>query len=50
VKSFVPDILVLVGLGLTTGGAWWIYPPLGLIVPGIALCCLGLYGAKQWAS
>jgi hypothetical protein len=39
------DLLVLLGLVLLGIGLWWVWPPLGLIVPGAVLLIVGLVTA-----
>lgn len=41
------DIMAGLGLVLVTAGSYLIYPPLALIVPGVALLALGLVGAAR---
>lgn len=36
------DVLATVGLLLMAAGAGWIYPPAGLIVPGVVLFLMGI--------
>lgn len=40
------DILALVGLLLLSAGAFWIYAPAGLVVPGVVLLWFGFWGAE----
>ena len=42
--------MALVGLGLVGVGLWFVYWPLALIVPGVGLVVLGLYGARNSAG
>jgi len=37
------------GLLLSCLALWWIYPPLALLVLGLSLLALGLWGARTWA-
>lgn len=39
---FLPDILIVVGLGCAAMGLWLIYPPAALILAGAGLCVIGL--------
>lgn len=39
------DILALVGLVMVGVGLWFVYWPLALIVPGVALIALAVIGA-----
>jgi hypothetical protein len=41
-KPDLPDLLSVIGLLLTAAGAAWIYPPAGLIVPGVVLFVMGV--------
>lgn len=41
--GFIELLLVLVGLGLTSYGAWLLCPPAGFIVPGSILLMVGLF-------
>lgn len=41
------DVLGLLGLGLVTAGAWQVYRPAGLIVPGIVLLGIAVTGALR---
>lgn len=41
------DVFAAVGLLLVAGGLWWIYPPISLIVVGLALMTLGVVGSKN---
>ena len=43
------DVLALIGLLLFTAGLGWAWRPLWLIVPGVALLLLGVWGAKLGA-
>lgn len=38
----VADALALTGFALVCVGLWWIWPPLALIVGGIAVCASGV--------
>lgn len=38
----VDDGVLLAGLGLTSAGSYWVYPPAGLLVPGLVLLWLAL--------
>ena len=40
------DVVLGVGVLLLSGGAGWVYPPLGLIVPGVVLTYLALFWAR----
>lgn len=42
----IPETVFLIGLILLGVGCWLIYAPLGLIVPGGALCLVGLALAR----
>lgn len=39
------DLIAALGLVLLGVGFWWVYPALGLIVPGALLLILGVLGA-----
>lgn len=41
-KPFVPDLLLAIGAGLVSYGAWTIYPPAGYIVAGAFAFIVGL--------
>jgi len=45
-KSHLPDLLNVAGLGLIATGGWMMYAPLGLIVPGLGLIGYALLMAK----
>lgn len=36
------DVVGVSGLSLTAVGAWWVYPPAGLIVPGLILMAVAI--------
>lgn len=36
------DLWAAAGLFLCSVGLWWIYPPLGLIVPGAVMFIMGI--------
>jgi hypothetical protein len=40
------DIIGLSGIILIGVGFWWIFPPLGLILPGIILAGVAIIGDK----
>jgi hypothetical protein len=42
---YLCDGLCLVGAGCFVAGAWWIWPPLGMIALGGACVAIGLMGA-----
>lgn len=42
--------MALVGLGMVGVGLWFVYWPLALIVPGVGLVGLGVYGARNSAG
>lgn len=44
------DIMALVGLVLVGVGLWFVYWPLALIVPGVVLVIVGLFGARNSAG
>lgn len=44
------DIIFLVGLCLVTAGGYFVWPPLALIVPGVVLCLVGVFGARTLAA
>lgn len=44
------DIIFLVGLVLVTAGFYFVWPPLALIVPGVAFCVVGVFGARGLAA
>jgi hypothetical protein len=44
--DWVWDVLALVGLALVLGGCWWIYPPVALIVGGVALVAFSLWASR----
>ena len=37
IKNNAGDISAVIGLGLVSVGSAWVYPPAGLIVPGMIL-------------
>ena len=39
------DLLALAGLVMLGVGLWWIWPPLGLVVPGGLLFVVGMLAA-----
>lgn len=41
------DGLALIGLILLTVGVYFVYAPLALIVPGVALLISGIYGGRS---
>ena len=41
------DVCLLAGLGLTSGGSYWISPPVGLLAPGVILLWLALSPAAS---
>ena len=41
------DLLAGVGLALVAAGLVWVWWPLALIVPGVALLALGIIGAMR---
>lgn len=45
-KAYLWDALALAGLALTTAGAALAWPPLGLLVPGVALMAAAWLGAR----
>jgi hypothetical protein len=44
------DAAVMVGGAMLGAGLWWIYPPMALIVVGLALVTFGIAGAWQKAG
>ncbi len=42
--------MALVGLGMVGVGLWFVYWPLALIVPGVVLVIVGLFGARNSAG
>ncbi len=40
------DIVGLAGLVLIGVGAWWVFPPAGLIIPGAILAGVAIFGVK----
>lgn len=44
------DMIALVGLALVGVGLWFVYWPLALIVPGVVLVGVGLFGARNSAG
>ncbi len=42
--------MALVGLVLVGVGLWFVYWPLALIVPGVVLVLVGLFGARNSAG
>lgn len=40
------DIVGLAGLALVGAGAWWVFPPAGLIIPGAILVSVAIFGVK----
>lgn len=44
------DAVLAVGVLLLSGGAGWVYPPMGLIVPGVVLTYLALFWGRRPAS
>lgn len=49
-RSWIWDLVAVLGLALIAGGLWTIYPPAGLIACGIILALIGIAGAKKWDS
>ena len=41
------DLMALFGLILISSGVYFIYPPLSLIIPGIVLLGVGLWGSVK---
>jgi hypothetical protein len=41
------DLMALVGLILISSGVYFIYPPLSLIIPGVVLLGVGLWGSVK---
>ncbi len=41
------DVMALVGLGMVGVGLWFVYWPLALIVPGVVLLAVGIFGARN---
>ncbi len=39
-----------IGLAVLSAGCWWVYPPLGLIVPGAVVLVGAVYGTLRAAS
>lgn len=39
--------MALVGLGMVGVGLWFVYWPLALIVPGVGLVVVGIFGARN---
>jgi hypothetical protein len=37
------DAVGFAGLALTAAGAWWVFPPAGLIVPGLILMAVAIW-------
>ncbi len=42
VVTYLPDVLIVVGLALVGLGLWWIWPALAVIVVGLLLLTAGL--------
>lgn len=49
VSSIVRNVCFLAGLGLIAAGCWWIWPPLALLVVGLVLIILALWGTYHAA-
>lgn len=41
------DFVGLVGVSLIGVGCWWIFPASGLIVPGVILSAVAIFGVKN---
>ena len=46
IREVVADVVVVVGSGLVSYGAWSVYEPIGFIVGGIMVIGLGIFVAK----
>lgn len=44
------DAVLGIGVLLLSGGCGWVYPPMGLIVPGVVLTYLALFHGRRAAS
>lgn len=44
------DVLALAGLGLLATGVWMIYVPAALILVGLVLLAVSLFGVPRWES
>lgn len=44
------DVLAVAGLALLSVGAGMIYRPAGLIVAGVVMLAIGLFGVPRWGS
>jgi len=40
------DVMAVLGVALLSGGGYFIFPPLALLIPGIALIIAGILGAR----
>jgi len=43
--TLVFDVLALAGFGVAFAGLWWIWPPAALVICGLPVCALGVWGA-----
>lgn len=43
------DVIAVVGVAMVSAGAWMIYPPAALIVPGIVLFLVGVRARRKSA-
>lgn len=50
IKHWVWDLLGLAGVASIGAGCWLVYPPSAFIVVGLALCLLGVNGARNHGS
>lgn len=40
------DVMAVLGVALLAGGGYFVYPPLALVIPGMALIIGGVLGAR----
>jgi hypothetical protein len=45
-----PALFMLAGLAVLASGAWWVYRPAGLMVIGLGLIAMALYGSRGTPS
>ncbi len=41
------DALGVIGLGLLAGGCWMVYPPAALVLPGLVLIGVAIFGVRR---
>ncbi len=48
--TILNDMLLLAGVALLCAGFWMVYPPLAVILAGLAMCSAGVLGGWTEAS